>query len=288
MAVNVTGTSLIPGSLECKFGDTTVPATKIDDTKVTCVAPRYNSTVPISNKAVNVSILFNRKPLAQDLVSFQYVDCQPLSTCSLCRNPVFTPESQYCGWCLGDSECSVDYVCITPAGNTTIYWQPNGCPSITRVVPNIGSISGGDQITILGDLFINSQSIRVFFGDKEGENVTVQNSTHIVCNSPSHLEGSVDVTIYLGNDSYATNNFPFNYIDFGIPNTTLSTTTTSGSPVVSDPKDNTMLIALVVGVGGVGLIIIITVVAIAIRTRHKTVQIKLKDPKYDQIHSLIG
>jgi hypothetical protein len=62
-------------------------------------------------------------------------------------------------------------------GGNLNYWQPNQCPNINRVSPNIGDISGGDLITIIGDLFIDG--LQVFFGDKEAVNVSVHNSTHV-------------------------------------------------------------------------------------------------------------
>lgn len=59
------------------------------------------------------------------------------------------------------------------------YWQDTNCPSIARVNPTIGDISGGDVVTISGELFIQSNNLRIVFGDTEATNVIIFNATHV-------------------------------------------------------------------------------------------------------------
>ncbi len=55
-------------------------------------------------------------------------------------------------------------------------------PIIQRLIPNSGSRSGGDEVTVLGSGFC--QGLEVMFGDKKATNTTYWGDTTLVCRAP--------------------------------------------------------------------------------------------------------
>lgn len=67
-------------------------------------------------------------------------------------------------------------------------------PTITTILPNTGSINGGNGITINGTLFLPQATVLI--GTQPASNVVVVNSTEITCTTPSvGGSGTVDVTV---------------------------------------------------------------------------------------------
>ncbi len=66
-------------------------------------------------------------------------------------------------------------------------------PKINSVNPVKGSTYGGDPVEINGENF--GFGIKVYFGSKEASHVIVQNSAVVVCKTPSHPAGKVDVRV---------------------------------------------------------------------------------------------
>lgn len=103
--------------------------------------------------------------------------------------------------------------CVTPAGTeaglvdvsvTNTYGQTGigfgvftyYAPTITRVVPAYGPLSGGTTVTLEGFNFDPAKSYSVVFGDQEATGVTVIDEQHIVATTPAHAVGFVDVILY--------------------------------------------------------------------------------------------
>lgn len=66
-------------------------------------------------------------------------------------------------------------------------------PKIYSVNPTKGSTYGGEPVEINGENF--AYGARVYFGSKEASHIIVQNSAVIVCKTPSHPAGKVDVKV---------------------------------------------------------------------------------------------
>lgn len=67
--------------------------------------------------------------------------------------------------------------------------------TITGVSPNYGAISGGTQVTISGVNFDPTQNYRVVFGDTDATNVIVLDDKTIICTTPNHAVGFVNVIL---------------------------------------------------------------------------------------------
>lgn len=77
--------------------------------------------------------------------------------------------------------CALIVACQTPA------------PTLTAVAPAVGSILGGQTVTLTGTNFVAPAT--VMFGDKEAANVVVVSKTSITVTIPPGLPGAVDVTV---------------------------------------------------------------------------------------------
>jgi hypothetical protein len=69
--------------------------------------------------------------------------------------------------------------------------------TITSISPDIGSTTGGQEVTIIGENFYETDVTdpTVIFGGVEATNVSVVSSTEITCKTPEHDEGKVDVVV---------------------------------------------------------------------------------------------
>lgn len=82
-------------------------------------------------------------------------------------------------------------------------------PVITSVTPAVGSVNGGDLITISGTDFFQVQ--RVDLGAQTCVNLTQVNSTTLTCETPADVVGQVDVIVVNvdGQDDTQTNGFEY-------------------------------------------------------------------------------
>jgi hypothetical protein len=90
--------------------------------------------------------------------------------------------------------------------NVPIQYPP---PLVVAVTPATGPAAGGTTVTIHGDDF--RAGARVRFGSSESGSVTVVNSSKIVCTSPLHAAGTVDVTVENSDSQAATKGNAFTY-----------------------------------------------------------------------------
>ena len=91
-------------------------------------------------------------------------------------------------------------------------------PTITSISPASGSVAGGTSVTITGTNF--AATVSVTFGGTAAA-ITSRTNTQIVCNTPAHAAGTVDVQVTNPGQAPATLTGGFQY---------LSTTVTSVSP----------------------------------------------------------
>ncbi len=96
------------------------------------------------------------------------------------------------------TESSVFIVGFSTEGNRDI-WLVRGdypVPTITSVSPSSGPPTGGTSVTITGSNFGSSRgSGSVTFGDVEADSYTSWSNNQIVCVTPAHEEGAVDVVV---------------------------------------------------------------------------------------------
>lgn len=69
-------------------------------------------------------------------------------------------------------------------------------PTVTAVIPNVGSTAGGTPVTIAGTQFIGlSGAAAVKFGATNAASYTVLSPTAISAVTPAHVAATVDVTV---------------------------------------------------------------------------------------------
>ncbi|MEU8780304.1 IPT/TIG domain-containing protein [Streptomyces sp. NPDC048637] len=85
-------------------------------------------------------------------------------------------------------------VTVTTVGGTSnaVSYTYLAAPSITTLVPNQGSTSGGSTVTLTGSNF--AQTTTVLFGGLP-TGFTVVSDTHLVADVPAGAVGPVDVTV---------------------------------------------------------------------------------------------
>lgn len=73
------------------------------------------------------------------------------------------------------------------------YRLPGSEPIIKSIVPNVGSVMGGTQVTLTGEDF--RQGVKVYFGGSEALNVERVDYQTITAQTPPGKPGAVDVTV---------------------------------------------------------------------------------------------
>lgn len=96
----------------------------------------------------------------------------------------------------------VDVTVTTPDGTSPVSAAdeftyddipPRRLPTIERVSPSVGSINGGDKVTIFGTNL--ESTIVVFFGQIAAEDVKIKSDEEIVVISPPGAPGTVDIQV---------------------------------------------------------------------------------------------
>lgn len=98
--------------------------------------------------------------------------------------------------------------------------------ALTAVTPNVGSIYGGDAVTLTGNGFVAGATVE--FDGAAATDVVVVNETTITCKTPAHPAGLVDVAVVLPSNRVLRLNNAFTYdanvgpmarvADYGDPN----------------------------------------------------------------------
>jgi len=101
----------------------------------------------------------------------------------------------------GDTSINVSFKLLADgysgkSSNATITILPPP-PELINCSPHSGITAGGENVKILGLNF--TSEIRIFFGEKEVYEINVVSSTEIVCKTPPHRSGIVDITLKQGN-----------------------------------------------------------------------------------------
>jgi len=155
-----------------------------------------------------------------------------------------TSASSYTSW--SDNQI----VCVTPAhaagtvnvavmtSNGSSGTKPNAFtyigPTITSISPTTGLISGGTEVTISGTNFGSQQgSGRATFGGVEPTEYTSWSDTQIVCVTPAHEKGAVDVVVTDNDGSSDTKPAGFTYIGITVTCITPYEGETSGGTEVT-------------------------------------------------------
>lgn len=96
-------------------------------------------------------------------------------------------------WVYCDKDGSDNGFSLGQTGLLKVIDAANNPPKITSVTPSKGSTYGGDPVEVVGENF--GYGIKIYFGSKEASHVIVQNSGVVVCKTPSHPAGKVDVKV---------------------------------------------------------------------------------------------
>ncbi len=100
----------------------------------------------------------------------------------------------------GTSECAPnEYLCNAEVGydGPTGLGTPNGVPveppTVKKVAPHEGPVTGSTKVTITGTSFTGATEVK--FGSVAAKNVTVVSATSITAESPAGSAGTVNVTV---------------------------------------------------------------------------------------------
>ncbi len=113
-------------------------------------------------------------------------------------------------------------------------------PAVSTLSPSSGPTSGGTSVTITGSDFGGAQGTgSVVFGEVEAISYTSWSDNQIVCVTPAHTEGVVNVVVKADNGLSGTKVSAFNYISPPeISTLTPSSGSTSGSATVTISGSN--------------------------------------------------
>lgn len=91
--------------------------------------------------------------------------------------------------------------------------KKGGPVTVSRVDPENGTTSGGDQVTIIGTGFEPGQTTaEVRFGRKRAEGVVIASNTQINVTTPPSDRGPVDITVILNDGKAFTIPNGFRYV----------------------------------------------------------------------------
>ena len=96
-------------------------------------------------------------------------------------------------WVYCDKDGSDNGFSLSQTGILTVIDAAPNPPKINSINPVKGSTYGGDPVEINGENFLSG--IKVYFGSKEASHVIVNNSADVVCKTPPHPAGKVDVKV---------------------------------------------------------------------------------------------
>jgi hypothetical protein len=217
--VTVTGTGFVnSANLMCQFAGTSVPATFISATSLSCVAPAGagNATFAVSNNAQTYvnggSYLYQAAPTA---TSISPSSGNPGTVVTVTGGTYISTGTLTCKF--GNTTVAATFVsatmvtCVVPAGsgNVSVATSDNGqdygpptnflfniLPS--AISPTNGKSAGFTITVITGSGFVNSASLSCKFGANV-VSATFINSTDIQCATPAGTNGQL-VTVQVSND----------------------------------------------------------------------------------------
>ena len=133
--------------------------------------------------------------------------------------------------CATTSVASTEIVCVTPAGDVgpvdvtvtnpddqsdtlvdgfTYEAEKDPAPELDSLTPNSGPESGGTEVTLAGENFIDGA--QVTFNGADCSQISVESSTEITCLTPPGESGPVDVTVTNPDDQSDTLSAGFLYL----------------------------------------------------------------------------
>ena len=119
---------------------------------------------------------------------------------------------------------SVSVVVTNPDGQGAIavngFTYSTAAPTMSSITPNVGSVLGGDYITIVGTGFYGTPSITI--GGASATGITVRNSNKVTAYTPDHSAGTVDVVLTNPDSQSVTLSSGFTYASFGNTAPTIS------------------------------------------------------------------
>lgn len=100
-------------------------------------------------------------------------------------------------------------------------------PTVTNVTPNSGPATGGTDVTITGTGF--AQTPTITFGGTPATNIFWISSTWLICTTPAHAAGAVDVVVTNPDTQAGTGTDAFTY---SAPATSCGSPVSAGCPKV--------------------------------------------------------
>eukprot|EP01122_Echinamoeba_exundans_P016376 TRINITY_DN826_c1_g1_i1.p1 TRINITY_DN826_c1_g1~~TRINITY_DN826_c1_g1_i1.p1 ORF type:complete len:1830 (+),score=264.46 TRINITY_DN826_c1_g1_i1:54-5543(+) len=281
--VTVTGTRFDAGfDLMCSFDGSTVNATVISETQVTCTPPRRGSA---GFASVSIVKRGQQASFSATSATFEYISCNrnsptPLKTCRSCIPP---PDSR-CGWCLLDQKCAPQSSCVGSAANVT--YLTAACPSISSVSPTSAIGPNSTTIIVTGSLFQQVAGLTCKFGNLLAPSATVLNSSAVACVTPTlpslSSDQAVQLTLVVDGNEFAEGSLGFTFMPYNPPQAPFNSSNvpTQDGGILSDrpPAWIFVIIAL-----AIVIVIAIAVAVIVIYIRRRRSESQLTPPDYDAI-----
>jgi hypothetical protein len=137
----VINTSFLPPGLsfDCVFGTTIVPATPLNTTALFCTSPIVTSPGFVDLKISGRGTDGSSRLIAESAVSFEFYECPTIISQSC--SPTCLASSSRCGWCVAQSSCTSQQVCIDNGvtdgltANQVLWLNGPACPTVSDVFP---------------------------------------------------------------------------------------------------------------------------------------------------------
>jgi hypothetical protein len=226
-----TGVQFITG-LVCNFGSYQTPASYIDSTSVTCLAPARNTS---GSTTVNFWLTSQGKNYSDELplqyIGLLYVvlmvlislDCntQVNSTLDQQCGTCLTRENGACSWCSETLSCTLGSFCSASADVISSSLCPRKFSlgnyvdffvEIFSLNPSTASPAGGTVITVNGVSFLNVSGLTCTFANTISVPTTYISSTTAQCATPPYRsKGNVNFYLSLNGRQFTYPSMTFTY-----------------------------------------------------------------------------
>eukprot|EP01043_Picozoa_sp_COSAG02_P041650 COSAG02_NODE_3470_length_6690_cov_2.641784_1_plen_892_part_10 len=191
----VTGQNFLPGpGLKCRFGDPNDADMKQNFT----VAPddKTLEKMNVDPAVANASrTYFELSPMVVDAKFFS-----PSKV--TCRAPEWIPANMTVRVTNNDQQY----------GATSQNYEYYSAPHVHRIVPHVGPIRGGTQVTLYGESFLPDKNLGCIFDGIRVEAEYVS-SSEMVCISPAHPPGPVALNMTVNGQQFTNDGNIFNYYE---------------------------------------------------------------------------
>eukprot|EP01130_Rhizamoeba_saxonica_P016406 TRINITY_DN7576_c0_g1_i1.p1 TRINITY_DN7576_c0_g1~~TRINITY_DN7576_c0_g1_i1.p1 ORF type:complete len:1975 (-),score=432.40 TRINITY_DN7576_c0_g1_i1:53-5698(-) len=195
----------------------TVGSVSEDGKQISCETPAASEemTARISIYYKDSIMIYESSPSQ----IFTFLNCSSRSNCEILEgdeNPACRTNS-LCGWCLFETECTLNRNCIPTETSNETLWVSGDCPSVAELSPMRTHKSGGETIVVSGKYFIDHPDIKVVVVTNGVETVVddtnYNSASEITFVAPEQSVGDSSVYIYLDDKRYIEDSLNLEFLD---------------------------------------------------------------------------